>query len=211
MRRIPLLCSVLLVSGCSALGALDEASRPLAAYDLQAAGAGPVARGGASAGELVVESPVVGGALDTDRILIRPDPLEARYLPGARWTDPTAAMVQTLMVRRLDATGGFRHVGRRPLGSAGDYALLSELTDLQAEAFDDAGTVTAHIRLDAKLLREDDARILAGRVFEASVPAGSTEAADVVSALDRAMSMILDDLSRWLMQRLDVPVAAAPG
>ncbi len=210
MLRILLFCSALAISGCSAIGALDEASRPLAAYDLQAESAGPVARGNAAASELVVESPVAGGALDTDRILIRPDPLEARYLPGARWTDPAPAMVRTLMVRRLEETGGFRYVGRRPLGSAGDYALLSELTDLQAEVFDETGIVTARIRLNAKLVREEDARVLASRVFEATTQTGSTDTMEVVSALDRAMTVVLNDMSRWIMQRLGVPIAAEP-
>lgn len=192
----------LALSGCATLGALQGAGQPLDAYEIRATGSAAVAAGRMLARDLVVETPDVSGALATDRILIRPQPLEARYLPGARWTEPAAQMVQSVLVRGLEATGGLRHVGRRPLGAAGDYALLTELTDLQAEIPASGAAPLARVRLSARLVREVDARIVATRVFEATAPAASDSAGDVVRALDAAMASVMAELSAWTLTRL---------
>lgn len=190
------------LSGCATLGALQDAGQPLDAYEIRPSFSGPEASGRPLAGDLVVETPVVSGALATDRILIRPRPLEARYLPGARWTDPAPEMVQSVLVRGLAATGGLRYVGRRPLGTSGDYALLTEMTDFQAEIPAPGAAPLARVRLSARLVREADARIVAARVFEATALAGSDSAGDVVRALDAAMASLMPELSAWLLGRL---------
>ena len=57
-------------------------------------------------------------------------------------------MVQTLMVRTLEDTNpAFRYVGRTPPGGAGDIAVLTEITDFQAEAVAPDHTVTIRVRM----------------------------------------------------------------
>jgi cholesterol transport system auxiliary component len=117
------------LTGCG--GLLGGATTPLEAFDLRAP---QVARAARTTGRsLVVEIPGAGGALNTDRIMIRPNPLQAQYLPGVRWTEDAPVLVQTVLLRAFEDTGALRYVGRRPLGGLGDMALVSELTDLQAE------------------------------------------------------------------------------
>ena len=72
-------------SGCAAVSSLSGASQPLDAYALT-----PLARPRWSRGSrhVVVETPSASGAIATDRILIKPDRLQAAYLPGARWVTP---------------------------------------------------------------------------------------------------------------------------
>ncbi|PTN03601.1 cholesterol transport system auxiliary component [Rhodovulum imhoffii] len=195
------LCLLLALPSCSMIEALDSASRPLDTYELRAVTAPPVSARRTLSRELVVERPGAGGALDTDRILVRPNPLEAQYLPGARWTNPAPEMLQTLLVHRLEASDGFTYVGRRPLGASGDYVLLSELTDLQAEIVPADGSVMARITLRARLIREDDASVIAQDRFSAEAQAASDKATDVVNALDAALSEITPRLTGWVLQR----------
>ena len=101
------LCLLLLtaLSACSALSALDEASKPLEVYELTTPAVRP--SGARRNVELVVEEPAASGALATERIMVRPAPLQAQYLPGVRWADTAPIMLQTLMVRSLTETGSF--------------------------------------------------------------------------------------------------------
>ncbi|EPX78831.1 ABC-type transport auxiliary lipoprotein family protein [Salipiger mucosus] len=188
------------LSGCAAITSLSEASRPLEIYELRTPeiAQAPARRG---AVELVVEEPIASGSLATERIMIRPGPLQAQYLPGVRWSDTAPVMLQTLLVRTLTQTGAFASVGRRPLGSHGDYALLGELTDFQAEAPADAETATVRLRVVFRLVREDDASVAATRSFEVTEPAASPEPEDVVAAFDRATQHLLSEITDWVVTR----------
>ena len=154
-----------MLSGCSALSALSGAATPLDDYDLTAP-ANPVTARATSSRQLVVELPTAPGALSNDRILIRPHPLQAAYLPDGKWAEDVPVMLQTLLVRSFEDTGAFRYVGRNPLGASGDYALLTELTDFQAEAAPDGKSATIRLRLTARMIREDDARVTRRHAFQ---------------------------------------------
>ncbi len=185
------------LAGCGALGggpALD-------AYELRAPAAAPVA-GRSLARDVVVEVPEAGAALDTDRIMIRPNPLQAQYLPGARWTGSAAGMVQTLMLRTLQDANAFRYVGRRPLGPGADYAVVSELTDFQVELREGRSTPLIRMRLIVRLVREADATVMASRSFQTTAEAPSLETLAIVTAFNAATDALMDDLARWLLARL---------
>lgn len=187
------------LSGCAAVSALSEASRPMEIYELRTPTIRPVAveRGDA---ELVVEEPRASGAIATERIMIRPGPLRAQYLPGVRWADPAPVMLQTLIVRSLIESGAFGSVGRRPVGMSGDYALLSELTDFQAERTE--GGATIRVRMIMRLTSEREARIVAMRTFEATEAAVSSEADAVAAAFDRAAARLVADVVPWLLSTM---------
>lgn len=208
LRTFALLCSVLL-GGCSAISAISGATSPLAVYELRAPLDGPVATRGRAPRDLVVDLPGASGALTTDRIMIRPAALQAEYLPEVRWADPTPQMMQTLILRSLENTQGLRYVGRRPIGPGGDVALVSELTDFQAEVMGpDSARIT--LRLIARILREDDARVIATRIFTAGAEVPSVQTADIVQGFDQATGILLNDLTRWTMDTLNVGLRA-PG
>jgi len=203
-RAVPLLCALLL-GGCATITSITDATTPLQAYGLRAPAEAPEVRGSLRR-DLVIETPTAGGALDTDRILIRPDPFRAAYLPQARWTDTAPVMLQGLMLRSFEDADALRYVGRRPVGGTADYLLLSELTDLQAELAPDGETVTTRLRLTARLVREADATILGSRTIETTAAAASTDAADVVAGLDTATRTGLRALTAWALRRMGLAV-----
>ena len=189
------LAATLALAGCAGLGggpALD-------AFELRAPTEAPVA-GRSLARDVVVEVPEAGPALNIDRIMIRPNPLQAQYLPGARWTGDAPVMLQGLIVRTLQDANAFRHVGRRPLGPGADFALVSELTDFQAEQGPD-GTMV-RIRLLARLVREQDAVVIASRSFQTTAPVPSLDTLDVVQSFDGATDAMLRDLAAWVLGQL---------
>jgi len=206
-RPAALVIALAALSGCSAISAVGSATTPLDAYEVRSTGDLPRAAGGPVSRDLIVEEPTASGALNTERILIRPSPLEAQYLPDARWTDTVPIMVQTLMVRSLQQTGGVRFVGRRPIGLGGDFALLTEVTDFQAAVAPDGTTVTTRIRIVATMVRESDAQVVASRVFQIDSVAPSTETIDIVQALDQSMGRLLPDFVSWAMAAVGARVS----
>lgn len=195
----PALSLVLLcgLAGCSALSALNSASEPLDIYELETPALD--IRAGRRSVELVVEVPVASGTLTTERIMIRSAPLQAEYLPGVRWADPAPAMLQTLLVRSLGETGALGSVGRAPVGASGDYALLGELTDFQAEVDATGEAADVRVRLMARIVREEDARVVASRTFEAVARAETVEARPLVAAFDAAAASLLAEMVPWVL------------
>lgn len=189
-----------MLAGCTALSALGEASQALEIYELRT----PVTQSSTArprAIELIVEEPVASGALASERIMIRPTPLQAQYLPGVRWADTAPVMVQTLLVRSLTETGALSSVGRRPVGTTADFAVLGELTDFQAETDSDGDISSVRIRLVLRIVREDDARVVATRSFVASEAATATDADSIVAAFDRANATLLSEIVPWILAR----------
>lgn len=205
-RRILCLLAGLTLSGCAAITSLGDATSALDAYDLRAPTDIPAVQGRLQR-DLVIETPSAGGALDTDRILIRPGSFQAAYLPGVRWTDSAPVMLTTLMVRSLNDTGALRYVGRRPIGGMADYTLISELTDFQAEQEVEGGAITVRFRLTARLVRDGDTTILGTRTVQSTATVASTDVRDVVAGLNATTSAALRDLTIWTLRRLGLGVA----
>ncbi|MEH6833076.1 MULTISPECIES: ABC-type transport auxiliary lipoprotein family protein [Falsihalocynthiibacter] len=186
------------VSGCSALTALNDVSTPLDVYELRA----PVDIQATTRRQLprdvIIELPATSGALATDRIMIRPNALQAQYLPEVRWSDSTPVMVQTLMLRSVEATGAVRYVGRQPLASHGDFAVVTELVDFQAELNADTQTATVQLKLIVRVIRESDAKIVASKTFRASAPSASTETQILVEAFNAASTVLFSEFAGWL-------------
>jgi cholesterol transport system auxiliary component len=196
-----------LLAGCGAISALNEATAVLDAYELRAP-ALPQAGRTLPRG-LSIEPPSTSGALEGDRILIKPNAVQSLYLPGARWSDKAPLMFQTVMLRAFEDTGALSYIGRRPLGGVGDVALISEITDFQAELGPDGRSATTRIRLTARMVREADARVLARRSFEALAPAQSTETLEIVQAFNVASDAVLNDLVRWGLAVMGVTLPQA--
>ncbi len=189
---------VLVLQGCGAVSALNKAATPLDAYELRAPRDLPQA-GRSLARTLSVELPTTSGALDTDRIMLRPNPVQSVYLPDGRWASELPAMWQTMTLRAFERTDALAYVGRRPLGASGDVALLSEITDFQAELAEDGDSATIRLRVSARLVRERDAAVRARRVFTASAEVASTDTLALVRGFDTASDAVLSELVRWAL------------
>ncbi|MGY6535100.1 MAG: ABC-type transport auxiliary lipoprotein family protein [Pararhodobacter sp.] len=192
---------VTVLPGCAAVTAVGAATAPLDTFDLRVEAARAPRAARALARAVIIEQPEVAGALDTDRIMVRPNPLQAEFLPGARWAEAPGPLLQGLIVRNLEDSGGLRFVGRRPVGPGGDFALIGTLTDFQAELGED-DAISVHIRYSARLVRESDAAIIAARVFDTRVPVGSSAALPLVEGFNSAAETVIPEISRWVLTTL---------
>jgi cholesterol transport system auxiliary component len=184
------------VSGCGAISSLSKAGTELDAYTLSPVRSAEAPRGGSA--HLIVELPSTAGALATDRILIKPVPYQAQYLPEGRWAEPAPALVQTLLVGSFQNLGGFKLVGRTANGLNPDYTLMTELQDFQVEPLGpDTEAYLVRISMMMTLIRESDRQIVGSRRFAATATAGSDDTRTLVGAFDSAMQSVLRDIVEW--------------
>ncbi len=202
LRNLLAATSLAALSGCAAITAVTDAATPLDVYELRAPASIEPSGGRVLARDVIIEIPTTSGALATDRIMIRPNALQAQYLPDVRWSEPTPVMVQTLMLRSVEATGAVRYVGRKPLGVSGDFALVTEVIDFQADVVPETDTANVQITLLVRIVRERDASIVATRRFTAIAVAATTETAVVIDAFSAASDQVFDAFAQWVRSTL---------
>ena len=192
----------LALGGCGALSAIGGATEALEIYEVSTPRDLPVRQGAPQARDVIIEVPTTGGALATDRIMVRPEPLKAQYLPGVRWSEEAPVMLQTVMLRALERTGAFQYVGRRPLGPGGDFAIVTELVDFQAVLLPEAAGARIEVRMISRLVREQGVRIVASRTFAAEEITTSLDDADIAAAFDAATGRMISDFTVWTLGAL---------
>lgn len=185
------------LSGCGAVAAVSKASDPLDTYTLSPLAPAQPRPGGSR--HVVVETPTSGGELSTDRVLIKISPLQAEYLPEARWSEPTPAMVQTLLVNSLLNRGGFRLVSRVGAGLKPDYTLMCEIQAFQAELTGpDLASAQIHVAMQMTLIREADREIAGTRGFGTTRSVGSDSTVALIAGIDAAMQSVMADAVGWV-------------
>lgn len=194
-RLIASVALLSLVTGCGVVSRVSGASEPLNTFTLAPATYETTPRGGSL--HLVVEEATSAGAVASDRILIKPNRVQAAYLPESRWSDPAPVLIQSLLLASLQNAGGFRLVGRTGAGLQPDYTLMTELRDFQADAPEGAAPVVK-VGVTLTLVREADRRIVATRQFDATSTAPTDETGPLVGAFDAATSEVLRAAVTWV-------------
>jgi cholesterol transport system auxiliary component len=195
-RFLLLALALALPAGCTTVSSLNSAARSLDVYELQPATAVP---GSArTTRSVTVAAPAASAAVASDRILVKPNPLQVTYLPGARWVEAAPEHLQSLLVRSLEATGRTGFVGASGSGALTDYVLDSRIEAFEAQIVPRTEPpVRVLVALTLTLVNDVDGRRVASRRFERAVDAGSDAAPVVVSAFNLAMSGVLGDATAW--------------
>ncbi|MEF8767695.1 MAG: ABC-type transport auxiliary lipoprotein family protein [Candidatus Accumulibacter phosphatis] len=185
------------VGGCSALR--STGTPPPAFYALErvrietaAARPAPVApANGAPA--LVVNPPRAAAGFDSQRILYVREPYQLEYFAHSEWVDPPARMLAPLIVAAAENSGTFRSVILAPTAAAGDLRLDTEIVRLQQDFATQPSRV--HFTLRAHLVDNATRRVLAWRLFDASVAAATDDPYGGVVAANRAVQTVLEQLA----------------
>jgi cholesterol transport system auxiliary component len=179
------------LAGCSVLGLGSKEPSP--AFDLSAPP--PAARVGGIRGQLVIPEPTAMSVLDTERIVVRPEPGQVATLGGAQWSDRLPKLLQTRVLQAFENSGRLRAVGRPGEGITGDYQLLIDVRAFQLTV---VPSPAGEVELAVKILNNQSGRIVAGRVFRASSPAAGTDGPQAVAAIDAAFQDVTAQLVRWV-------------
>ena len=196
MKRVyPMIAPIVLalVSGCSILPKPD----PSDVYRLVSTQ--PTTQGTPISWSLRVAKPQTSEFLDSPRIAVVPDGNLISSYANSRWSDPAPVLLRN---RLLD---GFQRDGRVTLLSTdetnlqADYELGGQLQAFQSEY--SGKVVDVVIRLDARLVRGSDQRIIASRRFEVRQPVGDTKVPAVVAAFGKAGDQLNGQVVNWVVQQ----------
>ena len=153
--------------------------------------------------QLVVEEPRAAGALATQSIAIRTDPVELQYFAGARWTERAPTLIQTLLVESFENTGKIVAVGREAIGLRSDYNLRSDLREFQAEYDDPDSPPLIRVRINAKLIRQPRREIVASQTFEFTARAADNGTRAAIVAFDEALGKVLRRVVEWTLTTME--------
>ncbi|WP_431859356.1 ABC-type transport auxiliary lipoprotein family protein [Azospirillum sp.] len=162
--------------------------------------------------QLLVETPVAGAGLDTQRIAVEKSATAIDYLSESAWTDRAPAMIQGLIVQSFEDSRKIVSVGRDSVGLRSDFVLRSELRDFEAE-YSTPGAANpdrVHVRIAAKLVGMPRRTIEAGETFEAIVPIRDPGVQGVVTAFDAALRQVMERMVAWTL-RTGTAIAAGGG
>lgn len=180
-----------LTSACSIL----PKGEPLDIYRLPVSQSTPPATGQALSWSLQLLKPQAGDALNSARIAVIPQGNLISSYKASRWSDPAPILLRN---RLLD---GFQRDGRVQLLSTDDSNLQSDLAlggDLQAFQTEYQGSdAQVVIRLDARLIRGYDQKILASRRFEVRHPLNATQVPAVVTGFGQASDALTRQVVDW--------------
>jgi len=149
--------------------------------------------------QLVVELPVAPSGLATPSIALTRDPIQLQYYAAARWAERAPQMVQTLIVESFENSGKIIAVGRQAIGLRSDFNLKSDLREFQAEYQHGQSAPTAHVKINAKLIKQPRRQIIASQAFEARIVAESGSMGDIVRAFDAALGKVLRRIVEWTL------------
>lgn len=183
------------LGACAALGLGSKEAPP--AFDLKAP-ARP-ARIGTIHGQLVIPEPTAVSVLDTDRIVVRPEPDQVATLGGAQWSDRLPKLLQARVMQAFENSGRLRSVARPGEGIASDYQLLINVRAFQLAV---TPSPSGEVELAAKIVNNTNGRIVAARVFHASSPAAGTDGPQAVAAIDSAFQDVTLQLIGWVARAI---------
>ena len=180
-----------LMSACSILPTADPSDVYRLAAAQSANQAAPVSW------SLRVNKPQTSEFLDSPRIAVVPNGDLISSYAHSRWSDPSPVLLRN---RFMD---GFQRDGRVTLLSTDDTNLQSDYElggQLQAFQSEYRGTaVEVVIRLDARLVRGSDQRIVASRRFEVRQPVSGTQVPAVVAGFGQAGDQLNKQVVDWVV------------
>ena len=118
---------------------------------------------------------------DTQRILIRSAAGTYSSSEDAQWADNLPKLMQARILQSFENAHQLSAVSRPIDQLEGAYRLELGIRNFQITP---APAPTAQVEFSARIL-DDKGKVLGARIFNASAPAKSTQAADAVAALDR--------------------------
>ena len=144
---------------------------------------------------LAVNTPQARPGFETAQIAYLQQPHELNYFVNSRWTSTPARMLQPLLLQALEQGAGFRAVVRAASAVPADVRLDIELIRLQHDFTTRPSRV--QITLQAQLIDVRGKRVLAVQQFDATENADSEDAYGGVSAANRLVQRVLEEVTEF--------------
>ncbi|WMJ00070.1 ABC-type transport auxiliary lipoprotein family protein [Pseudomonas chlororaphis subsp. aurantiaca] len=194
--RLALAAGFALSGACSILPQAD----PVDIYRLptsQSATAQP--QGHAQPWSLRLTKPLASDALNSARIAVIPQGDVISSYKDARWSDPAPVLLRNRLLDGFLADGRVQLLGTDDSDVQTDLELGGNLQAFQSEYQGKAVAVV--IRLDARLVRGYDQKILASQRFEVRQPLNDTKVPAVVAGFGQAGDALNRQVVEWTVKQ----------
>lgn len=183
-----------LLSGCALFGA----SKALDTYELTAPDT--PAKGPRRSGlQILISQPTALKALDSQNIIVEPQPGSIEYLAGAQWSDRLPKIIQSRLVDVFARSGRVGGVGRPGEGLAIDYRVMA---DIRRFAISKTGGDHAEVELNVQVLDDRNGVVKGSRTFSASVPVAEAGNDAYAGALDKAFDELALEIVSWSLRTM---------
>ncbi|MEM9880665.1 MAG: ABC-type transport auxiliary lipoprotein family protein [Pseudomonadota bacterium] len=147
-----------------------------------------------------VEEPVANAVLDTDRMVIRMDGGEVKYLPGARWSTRPTRMIRLALQQTLGQVDRLTAVGRGALDIPSDYRLK---VNLQGFEVDGTGAAALSYVAITVYLIDSSGKLIASESFRDRSMLSIADPALVAENLNTSLTRVATALAQWLTTNID--------
>lgn len=191
MKSLSLLLAASLLSACSIL----PQSEPLDIYQLP--GSELPARDQPVDWSLRLHSPGSSPLLDSNRIVVLPEPGRINTYQGVRWSERAPQLLRARLLDAFQDDGRIQALSHEDQRLHADLELVGDLRSFHSQYRD--GLPEALIQLDMRLVNSRDQRILASRRFSISQPASDSSINAVIQAFGQAGDRLAQELVDWTL------------
>jgi cholesterol transport system auxiliary component len=195
--------TILLATACSPLGPTTSSTAPNE-YLLQwehTDGGAPAVRLNPACPTLLLSPPRAAPGYAGARMAYIEEPHRIDYFANHRWADSPARMLESNLIRALEASGLFQAVVRAPTNARFDLRLDTEVLQL-VQVFEPTES-RVEVTLRICLLDTREQRVLVSDVLEVSEPAAERTPYGGVMAANRAVDRLLQELQQVLRPSIE--------
>lgn len=192
MRKILALSACLMLSGClgGGNGTLPD-TFTLSQDSNQGQSRAPSSR------QILISEPAALKTLDSEQIVVRTSQSAIQFLSDAQWNDRLPKIVQTKLAAAFENTQRLGGVGLPGEGLAIDYQIITSIRAFEVIA---QSPRTALVEISVKILNDRNGSVRGTKVFRATANVNGSRNEDYVYALDRAATMVIDELVAWSLR-----------
>ena len=144
--------------------------------------------------QLLVALPTAPGALDTARIALSRSPESLNYFADAEWTDRVPFLVQAAVIEGFEKSTALPAVGPESGGLRADFVLDTAIGNFEAVYASPNGPPRILVRLNAKLVRMPDRKIVGQVSVSREANAAANAVPDIVRAFEAALGGAVEEL-----------------
>lgn len=150
--------------------------------------------------QVLVATPTASAALDSDRIALSRSAASLDFYADAQWADRVPFLLQAATIQAFEKSGAVPAVGPDTGDLRPDFVINTEIRDFEAAYDSPNGAPKAFIRLQVKLVKMPERRIVAETSVGGEAAAAANTLPEVVAAFDAALGIALRDLVMWTAQ-----------
>lgn len=191
------LLPVALLCACSIL----PAPSPVNVYQLPPTSFKEVTTAPTKSLSLRINRPNSNIQINSQRIIVIPEPNLVSSYEGVRWSDSAPTMVRNRVINAFITDGRIKSISSDDKTLYADYEIDSYLQSFQTEYI--GGVPKVVIRLDAQLVNVATMKIIANRRFEIIQDTSGVKVPQIVIAFGEASNKITSQLIDWTIANVE--------